>query len=92
MEKEVEANYGLTIMGGQGMARISMGCPHQRGLMYIIPAEKSWVCSEELMPGHALAGFLRELTSQKDERTYRLMQQWGIYFRELPLEEQKEGT
>ncbi len=59
------------------------------------PAEKSWVCSAEMLPGHALAGFLGELVSEKDERIHRLMQKWGIYFRQMPLEknsEEKERT
>ena len=85
------AEHGLTVMPGQGMTRIQIGCIHQRGLLYVVPAEKNWVCSQELMPGHALAGFLGELVTQKDEKVKSLMQRWGIYFRPLPLEEEIEG-
>jgi hypothetical protein len=67
-----------------------MGCEHQRGMLYVAPAEKSWVCSAEMMPGHALAGFLGELVSVKDERVSNLMQKWGIYFRQMPLEKDSE--
>ena len=43
------------------MCRIPVTCPHQSGLIYVVPAEHSWVCSPEDMPRHALAGFFREL-------------------------------
>ncbi len=85
-----EANHGLNIMPGKGMTRIMMGCKHQRGLVYVAPAEKSWVCSEEMLPGHALAGFLGELTAQRDERVEALMQRWGVYYRQMPLEESED--
>ena len=87
-----EAHHGLTVVQGEGMTRIKMGCQHQQSLVYVVPAEKSWVCSSELMPGHALSGFLGELVSQKDKGVERLMQSWGIYFRQLPLGEEAEGS
>ena len=87
-----EASSGLTVIPGEGMTRIRMGCQHQQGLVYVVPAEKSWVCSQELMPGHALAGFLGELTAHKDRRVENLMKRWGIYFRQLPLDEEAEGS
>ena len=77
---------GLQVTQGNGMTRIRIGCEHQQGLIYLVPAEKTWVCSPELLPSHALSGFLTELTAQQDERVGGLMQSWGIYFRELPLE------
>jgi len=85
------SEHGLTVVPGQGMTRIKMECQHQHGLMYVVPAEKSWVCSQELMLGHALSGFLGELTAQKDERVEKLMRRWGIYFRPLPLEAVEEA-
>ena len=81
------ATYGLDIKSGSGMTRINLGCAHQRGMIYVVPADKSWVCSPESMPGHALAGFLRELTGEMDPRIKMLMQRWGIYYRELPIED-----
>jgi len=86
-----EANHGLKVVSGKSMTRIQMRCKHQNGLVYVVPAEKSWVCSDEMMPGHALAGFLGELTAQKDERIAAMMQRWGIYYRQLPLEEEGQG-
>lgn len=74
------------------MTRIQVTCPHQSGLIYVVPAERSWVCSSEQVPSHALAGFFGELTQLKDPKVVELMQSWGIYYRQLPLEsEQAEG-
>ena len=72
---------------GKGNTRVLLGCTHQRGLVYLVPAEKSWVCSEEMLPGHALAGFLGELTALGDAQVEEMMQRWGIYFRQMPLDE-----
>ena len=77
---------GLTINPGEDMTRIQATCPHQSGLIYVVPAERSWVCTAEQVPAHALAGFFRELTGLRDPRVTELMQQWGIYYRQLPLE------
>ena len=82
------AGYGLMIKHGQGMSRVQISCMHQSGLLYVAPAEKSWVCSQEHMPAHALAGFLTELAELKDPRVKELMQTWGVYFRQLPLEDE----
>ena len=81
------AEHGLIVKHGQGMTRVQINCIHQSGLLYVVPAEKSWVCTQEYMPAHALAGFLRKLIDLEDPRVKALMQVWGIYFRELPLEE-----
>jgi hypothetical protein len=80
------AEFGLTIKPGDGMTRIQATCAHQSGLLYVVPAERSWVCSSEYGPAHALAGFFRELVALKDPRVQDLMQLWGIYYRQLPLE------
>lgn len=77
---------GLTIKPGEGMTRIQATCVHQSGLIYVVPAEGSWVCSPEYIPAHALAGFFRELVASPDPRIQELMQRWGIYYRQLPLE------
>ena len=86
----VTTNHGVSIVPGKGTTRIHMGCTHQKGLVYVVPAEKSWVCTDEMLPGHALAGFLGELTAQGDARVEEMMQRWGIYYRQMPLE-QTEG-
>ena len=82
------ADIGLSIKPGEEMTRIQVTCEHQSGLLYVVPAERSWVCSRDRMPAHALAGFFRELVALKDPRVQELMQSWGIYFRQLPLESQ----
>jgi len=40
------------------------------------------------MPAHALAGFFRELTSLENKEVQGLMQQWGIYYRQLPRDQE----
>ncbi len=85
-------DYGLSIRAGGGMSRVQIGCMHQRGLLYVVPAEKSWVCSQEYMPAHSLAGFMKDLMELKDPRVQEAMQRWGIYFRQLPLEEEPESV
>jgi len=74
------------------MTRIKAVCEHQRGLIYVVPAERSWVCDKEYLPAHALAGFFRELTALDNTEVYGLMQQWGIYFRQLPNDQEEAGT
>lgn len=86
------SEHGLLIKQGQGMTRVHVSCIHQSGLLYVVPAEKSWVCSQEYMPAHAIAGFLKELMDLKDNRVGELMQRWGIYFRQLPLEDEPDGA
>ncbi|MCI0896863.1 MAG: hypothetical protein J4O11_01055 [Chloroflexi bacterium] len=81
---------GLEVIPGNDMTRIRVVCEHQRGLIYVVPAERSWVCEKEYLPAHALAGFFRELTALENKEVQGLMQQWGIYFRQLP-EEQEEA-
>ena len=81
---------GLEVIPGNDMTRIRVVCEHQRGLIYVVPAERSWVCDNEYLPAHALAGFFRELSALENKEVQGLMQQWGIYFRQLP-EEQEEA-
>ena len=83
----LESNNGVSVFVGEGNTRVLVGCPHQRGLLYLVPAEKSWVCTKEMLPGHALAGFLGELTARGDPEIEEMMQRWGIYFRQMPLDE-----
>ena len=79
------ADTGITVKSGDGMTRVEVTCGHQSGLIYVVPAPRSWVCSEELIPAHALAGFFRELVALKLGPVAELMQDWGIYYRQLPL-------
>ena len=82
--------FGLEVIQGNDMTRIRAVCDHQSGLIYVVPAERSWVCDKEYLPAHALAGFFRELSALENKEVQGLMQQWGIYFRQLP-EEQEEA-
>ena len=84
------AEFGLTVKQGSGGKRLEMECSHQNGLLYVIPGDGSWVCSEELMHAHALAGFFKELMDLNDDRLHELMQRWGLYFRSRPLETGEE--
>ena len=79
------ADTGITVKSGNGMTGVQVTCGHQSGLIYVVPAPRSWVCSEELIPAHALAGFFRELVALKHGPVAELMQEWGIYYRQLPI-------
>ena len=78
--------YGLTVNRGTDMTRIQVSCEHQSGLIYVVPAERSWVCDAEKVTAHALAGFFRELVYMNHPGVQDLMGQWGIYYRQLPLD------
>ncbi len=84
--------HGLSVKAGKDMARVQVTCPHQSGLIYAVPGDRSWVCSDELRPAHAMAGFFRELIALNDPRVENLMQQWGLYYRSLPLESDETGN
>lgn len=78
---------GLDVIQGNDLTRIRAVCEHQRGQIYVVPAERSWVCTKEHLPAHALAGFFRELSALKNPEVQGLMQQWGLYFRQLPIDQ-----
>ena len=78
-------NFGLTVKNGSDGKRIELQCEHQNGLVYVVRAESSWVCSEDLLHAHALAGFFSELADLDDPRIAAAMQRWGIYYRPRPL-------
>ena len=84
--------YGVTIKGGTGDTRVDIQCNHQSGMLYVVPAEASWVCQPENIHAHALAGFLRELVELGDARVQELMQRWGLYYRARPIESEEEQT
>ncbi|MCH7711996.1 MAG: hypothetical protein IIC99_00100 [Chloroflexi bacterium] len=86
------ADNGLTVTQGTDMTRIQVTCEHQSGLIYVVPAERSWVCDPAKVPAHALAGFFRELVALNHPGVRDLMGQWGIYYRQLPLEGEQEST
>lgn len=80
--------YGITIKHDQGGQRLEVQCPHQNGLLYVVPSEASWVCHQEHLHAHALAGFFKELGGMKNPQVQELMHRWGLYFRERPLEQE----
>ena len=81
--------FGLDIIPGGDMTRIRAVCDHQSGLIYVVPADRSWVCDQEFMPAPAMAGFFRDLTSLDNKEVRELMQQWGIYYRQLPKDQEE---
>jgi hypothetical protein len=83
---------GLDIKGASGSKRVVVGCEHQRGMLYVVRSERSWVCSDELLPAHALAGFFKQLAASDEPAVKEAMRQWGLYFRELPLENAAEDA
>ena len=78
--------YGITIKHDLGGKRLEVQCPHQNGMLYVVPSEASWVCAEESLHAHALAGFFKDLARLQDPQVQALMQHWGLYFRERPVE------
>ena len=82
-------DLGLHVKHDTGGKRIEIQCTHQNGLLYIVPSEASWVCSEELLHVHALAGFFGQLTELDDQRISEIMERWGLYFRPRPLDPQE---
>ena len=83
---------GLEVRPSEDMTRIQAVCEHQRGLIYVVPAERSWVCTTDSMPAHALAGFFRELVALKSPEVEDLMRQWGLYYRQLPAPQDAETS
>ena len=76
------ADLGMNVREGSGGAkRVELQCDHQNGLIYVVSAEGNWVCADDLIHAHALAGFFKEMTDLGDKRIRTLMQKWGIYFR-----------
>ncbi len=82
------SEFGLKIKGETGSLRVELECEHQNGLVYVVRADKNWVCSEDLLHVHSLAGFFRELEGLRDPRVREIMRKWGVYYRSRPLAEQ----
>ncbi len=76
---------GLAVKGETGSKRIELECEHQSGVLYVVPSEASWVCQEEMLHVHALAGFLRELVNLDNPDVGAVLQRWGIYYRPRAL-------
>ena len=76
---------GLVVKGESGSKRVELQCEHHNGLLYVVPSEATWVCSDQMLHVHALAGFFKQLAQLDDARVKEAMQQWGLYFRERPL-------
>ena len=83
---------GLDIKGASGSKRVEVGCEHQRGMLYVVRAERSWVCSDDMLPAHALAGFFKQVARSDEPVVKEAMRQWGLYFRELPLDDAPEES
>ena len=62
---------GFTLKAGQGSASMAMECPHQNGLLYMVPGDRSWVCEDDVRPAHVLAGFFTEIAALDDPRERR---------------------
>ena len=83
--------FGITVKHDTGGSRIEIRSQNQAGLLYAVPAEASWVATEDQLPAHALAGFLNDLSGLAEPRVEELMRKWGLYFRPLPLEATDDG-
>jgi hypothetical protein len=79
------SQFGLTVKRDSGGHRVEVECKHQNGLIYVVPSEASWVCTDELRHAHSLAGFFKDLVELDEPRIRDAMQRWGIYFRPRPL-------
>ena len=84
----IQSDHGITLTTGKGLSKMRLQCEHQKGIIYAVPAEMSWVCEDTTMPAHALAGFFNELLTENRSLVRDLMQKWGIYFRQLPLNDE----
>ena len=76
---------GLEVKGDSGGKRVELQCEHHNGLLYVTPSESTWVCSDQMLHVHALAGFFKQLAQLDDARVKEAMQRSGLHFRERPL-------
>ena len=90
-EAHAHAPMGMTVKQTENMVRIELRCAHLHGQAYMVRGERSWVCDDTLLHAHVLAGFLHELTTLHDPQVQAAMQRWGLYFRELPIEDAPEA-
>ena len=83
--------FGLKIKSDTELTKIEVQCVHQNGLIYVVPSESSWVCTEDLRHVHGLSGFFIQLMDFEDPKIQDAMQKWGIYFRPRPLAEDEQA-
>ena len=83
--------HGIKVKPSENGSRIEIECPHQNGLLYAVRAEASWVCTDDLVHAHAMAGFLADLVAMGDPKVADLMQVWGLYYRKRPLNDVPTG-
>ncbi len=86
------STYGLSVQGETGSKRVALECEHQNGLVYVVPSEASWVCTEDLLHVHALAGFFKQLSEMNDPQVKEAMQRWGLYYRSRALASKNGGS
>ena len=84
--------YGLTVKGESGSKRVELECEHQNGLVYVVRAERNWVCADDLLHVHSLAGFFEDLAQLNDPAVTEAMRRWGIYYRPRALAQHDEPT
>jgi hypothetical protein len=77
---------GFIAKVGKDLSRLEISCEHQKGILYVVPSELSWVCDDANRHNHSLAGFLKELTLIGNPQVKEAMQKWGLYYRELPID------
>ena len=82
-------NYGLNLRPSETGDRLEMQCKHLNGLLYMVPADRSWVCTDEDRHAHVLAGFFKELAALELPAVGEIMNRWGLYYRERPLDDQE---
>ena len=70
---------------------MEMECPHQNGLLYMVPGDRSWVCEDDVRPAHVLAGFFKEISDLDDARIREAMNRWGLYYRPRALSSKEKS-
>ncbi len=46
--ESTEKMGGFALKIGDGSASVGLECPHQNGLLYMVPGDRSWVCEDDL--------------------------------------------
>ena len=76
---------GISIKNASEGNRIKINCDHNSGVLYIVPSEASWVCSQENIAAHTISGFFRDLIKLENSQIDQIMQKWGLYYRGLEV-------
>tara|TARA_B100000676_G_C18053347_1_gene832685 strand:+ start:1388 stop:1696 length:309 start_codon:yes stop_codon:yes gene_type:complete len=78
---------GLTIKNQQDLTSLEASSSNQHGLIYITHgAPKNWVAKPDEMVSHTLAGFFKALNQIDDPRIASLMNDYGLVYRELEID------